>query len=342
MSWAEDEAQAADDRAEVRRLFRRAAARPVLTLGLTLFLVGGLVGWRARKPPENTSRVVMRVTEGSVKGEVAPAPNKDIRAYINDVAFSNRRLLAIMESFSLSPGRRKKDPIAAVQDFREEIQIEVWRNYFLGLADAGERRTARVAIAYTDSERERAVGVAQALGQLVIESARSSRVSQLDNAAHEIALTRAALEEELKALNAELVRAQLEARRKGTPDAAVALVEAQRQRQRVAGELADVDKRRAAVGLAAALEQNQLGLDFNVVDDGRLPPRPRHAWPMLVLFGLIMFVLILPIGAISVAALDSRVDLPDDVRRLGLQPLGHIGPFPGDDVATLRARERSS
>src|SRR5206468_5932267 len=118
--WADDEAQADDDGRELRRLFRRARRRPLVTLGLALVLTAGIVGWRARKPPSYESRVVLRVTEGTVQEDASPGMNHDIRAYVHDVAFTKERLRAVMERFDISTSRRKKDPVAAVDDFRED------------------------------------------------------------------------------------------------------------------------------------------------------------------------------------------------------------------------------
>ncbi len=86
------------------------------------------------------------------------------------------------------------------------------------------------------------------------------------------------------------------------------------------------------------LEQSQPGLLFEVTDPARAArpgsPRPRE----LVTLAAILFALLLPLAGIAAGAFDSRIYDAQDVRRLGLEAVGHLDPFPGDNVGTLEAR----
>src|SRR5262249_47766192 len=136
-------------RREYRRLARRALARPWRTFGIALALALALAAHRVRTPPSFTARIVLRVSEGDLENDVAPAPNRQLREYVSDVVFSNDRLLGLMRTYHLSPKQLVHDPSQAVDDLRENIQIEVWRNYFLDNREPGQPRSARLAIEFT-------------------------------------------------------------------------------------------------------------------------------------------------------------------------------------------------
>src|SRR5579871_1730506 len=86
--WTDDEPGLKGALAELARLKRRAIARPIATLVLTLLCVGAIVGMRARKQRSYSARVVFRATEGDLDAATAPRPAKRLREYVLDVAFS--------------------------------------------------------------------------------------------------------------------------------------------------------------------------------------------------------------------------------------------------------------
>ena len=58
----------------------------------------------------------------------------------------------------------------------------------------------------------------------------------------------------------------------------------------------------------------------------------------LTILGTLAFLIVFPLAALGFGAFDPRVYDPDDVRRLGLVPLGHVRAFVGDDVGSLMSR----
>src|SRR5262249_25530491 len=87
-----------------------------------------------------------------------------------------------------------------------------------------------------------------------------------------------------------------------------------------------------AIDLRASLEESQMGLRFELVDvmPPIAPAWSRRARAGLVFGGALLFLL--PGVALALGALDSRVRSVDDVRSLGLVPLGHVPALDGRDI----------
>jgi hypothetical protein len=340
-SWIDLEPGLVGTRRELARLYRRAAARPARTLGITLLITAAVVGRSARKLHAYDSRIVFRVTEGELDATTAPPPNRRLQAYVKTVVFSNARLVALMRAHKLRPLALKKDPAQAAEDMREDIGVGVWRNYFLdarGMFDPA--RSARLSISYADKDPQLAFDVVRDLGQLVQESEGSARVAEAERAA-------ALAAEGLKAARDDLTQAQVQIAAKelalstAAPEDRVArqvelvnlragLLSLEARQERLASARAQLD-------LRANIERHQLGLQFELVDGGR-PAPIQHPHPFRL--GLLLFLILLPLVGIAVGAFNSRVYDLEDVRRLGIEPLGQLPAFPGDDVGALEARLR--
>ena len=109
-SWIAEEDGLRGAWRELVRLARRAASRPVLTLGLTLALSVGMVVRAWRKAPVYESHAVFRVTEGELDLATASAPNRALKGYIQNVVFSNEALVALLQA--APPGRRPAEELA--------------------------------------------------------------------------------------------------------------------------------------------------------------------------------------------------------------------------------------
>jgi len=320
---------------ELRRLGRRARTRPVRTLGITLLLSLAMVAWRVHRPRTYPARVVLRVTEDNVDSAVQPPLQRQLRQYVADVVFSTTRLWKVLKT--LEPGR---DLEAA----RDNLEVEVYRNEFVAAREADQPpRSARIAIGYRSRDPQVAAEVVRRLGQLVADEetrVRTEQVAALEQAyAHAAADAQAALD----ACRQDIAKTELALAAPaltGTDRAGlqVELVELKRQEEALQWRLSEADQRKAVVDLRAHLESQRLGLRFEVVD---LTPPARVTLVErfeLVLIGLIAFTLLLPLVVVAVGALDDRVYDLEDVRRLGLEPAGHVPGFPGDDIGSLDAR----
>ncbi len=131
---------------------------------------------------------------------------------------------------------------------------------------------------------------------------------------------------------------------KATPLQRMALqVDQSRLRELRAGQNLQLDvyeKRRDDYQLRVSMEQHQLGTRFEVIESPT-PARVKTNRPQrLAVYGVVLFILLLPLVAMGVGAYDSRVYDSADLRRLGVEPLGHVPAFPGDEVGSLDARLR--
>ncbi len=314
--WTDDEPGLRSAAVELGRMRRRAFARPLRTVGLALLVALAAAGVRARKHRVYRSRVVLRATEGDLDAATAPRPNKRLRQYVLDVAFSNARLSQVIHDFELYPRERARDPSLALEAMRDDVDVEVWRNYFVEirqLDDAG--RSARVAVSYQHRDPQLA-------------------------AVHRVAAAVTATRDDLARRRATLFAKELALARAPAPLARVELDDLRKSVEPLETRLRELERERASLDLRAAMERHQLGLRFEIVDPGQAArlglSKPRE----LVLIGALVFLLALPLAVLFVGAFDSRVWDADDVRRLGLAPLGELPRYRGDNVGSLDARLR--
>jgi hypothetical protein len=329
---------------ELRRLLLRAAARPWLTLALTLLATAAVVGYRARKQEVFESRIAFRVVEGDMDSTGGPSPNGRLREYVADVCFSTSRLLSIIRARGLYPGLTKRDPSLAVEEMRDDLNIEVWRNYFIEGAADPEGREARVAISYQGRDPRQVYDVVRDLGALVSEAEESSRRDEADSALSaadaEVADAKAVLEK----AQADLVTKQLlRARARSTAETAQLLVQAidlEQGMPKLERQLEAAQKRRTRIYMRAQIERKQLGLRFEPTERGHVASAGISRRKLLAFVAVAMFFFSLPLAMIAVGAFDDRIYRTIDVQRLGLRPLGAMRPFIGDNVGALDVRLR--
>lgn len=332
--------------AAARRVFARSARRPRWVLGLALLAAAGLTLSRALKAPRHEATAYFLVSEGALAGrENAPPAPRDIRRYIASVALTRSQLERIMRAHGVARAWLARDRVAAVDDFRDGISVEVSANYFLWEREAGAPpRSARVELTVGGGDPDVTRAVLRDLADLVLRT-------QADERAEHLAATRRLLGERLGEARerTSLLLRQLEGlwreseRRRGRPGAAVlaqiALLEVDAG---VAVEQqAALERRVEGIAFAGAMEDDQLGLRVELIDEHlasfALPLPP--AW--LAAHFLLSFALALLVAAAVVGAFDQRVYAPADLLALGLASFGVFPRFPGDDAGALRARASS-
>jgi hypothetical protein len=344
--WIDSETNLLSWHRELDRLKRRARARLFRTLFLALAMTSGIVYMAARKVPLSESRILIRVTEGSVIREDSPTSSRDLAQFLRDSAFSNRNLLLLIEKHGLYTFERTRGDMYALEEMRGRMQLEVYRNYFLEARgyNAGVR-TARISIRFRDEDPILSFAVCTDLAQLLIDSetrrreesgrgvagvtqrALDSAVAQLEERQHLLATQQAALSE---------------ARRTNRTDEVAALrvdisrlsQDVQEQAKRV--RLARDSKERADLRLA--LESGHMNLLYEIADERPPPPVPPGRGISLAMIGLACFLVMLPLSAIAVGAFDSRIHDLEDVQRLGLEVVGHVPRFAGFGVGAMRSR----
>jgi len=342
--WADEEPGLAGAGAELQRLKRRALAHPWRTLAVALLATLAVVGMRARKVRTFSSRVVFRVTEGDLDASTAPRPAKRLREYVLDVAFSNQRLLDVIREHGLYAREMKRDPSLAVEAMRDDVEVDVWRNYFVEirqLDDAG--RSARIAVTYRARDPKLALEVVRHLGRLIAEQEEKARIAMAEEAARQAELAVDEARGQLERRQKQIVSHELELRRGNLPQAQAAmlrveLADLKKNLEPLEARLTELQQKKSAYDLRAAMERNQLGLQFELVDPGQQAKlgisKPRE----LILIGVIVLIVVLPLAGIFVGAYDQRVYDAEDVRRLGLEAVGHVERFPGDNVGALDTR----
>ncbi len=188
--------------------------------------------------------------------------------------FTSEPLFDVMNRHGLYPTLVRKNPHAALDSFREDIDVEVRQNYFVEARPVGAApRSALLVITYHNADHEVAVSVTRELGELVVNREQAARAAEARHAAdlakEQVDESREALEQRrsrVASLRAEIDRAPTaDFRRRveyiGLLGSLPALELAQDERER----------REASFALGAALEQRGAGIRFEVVSDGSLP-----------------------------------------------------------------------
>ncbi len=325
-----------------RRVFSRALHRPTGVI-LTAFLVTTTyVAYRALRAPRYEASLYFRLAEGELTDlNVAPPPPSAIRDYISNVVLSLGQAEEIMKTAD-QPGSAVRDRVAAINDFREQIHVEVARNYFLIDRQPGDApRSAQVTVSLTGSDPDRTRDALRLVGAAIVRDQAAQRSMRLAEAREilsaQIAMTRVrakSLREETDRLWVELRRA--DARNAIDIGARIALLQAE-MRSTVAQSLA-LEKRAADVSLSAAAENERLGLNFELFDESVEASSP-HLTPLqLTRRAAIVFAIALLLTSIVAGAFDDRIYAPADLAAHGLPLFGALPSFPGDDAGSYRAR----
>lgn len=343
--WGDAERELPSAGDELARLYRRARRHLALTLALTFLATAAVVGYVAHKPRSYQSRIVFRITEGKIESQTALHINRRLREYVAEVVFNNQRLLEIIKANHLYPSLIKRDETLALEMMREDLDVEVWRNYLAlpRMYDAAER-SARLAITFHGGKKVQVFETVTALGQLILEHERNSRVAQAEVRLHmadEAALTARNLVAQRKQLLAELVR--LRQQSPSTAHALELVIEENALARALSRAEALVDKTNTARERAYVrlqLEKRALGLRFELIDGGRVAAEGMSNRLRLLVVAGVMLVLALPLCGMAVGAWDNRIYDADDVLRLGVGVVGTVRRFDGDDAGSLAARQR--
>ncbi len=174
--WLDSESDLLSWRRELDRLKRRARKRLARTLVLALIGTVGVVWMMSRRVPLAESRILIRVTEGSVLREDAPISASDLGEFLRDSALSNRNLLQLIKKHGLYPFERARGDIYALEEIRAHLTLEVYRNYFLEARGYNsDVRTARISVRFKDEDAAVSFAICSDLAQLIIDSESQRR-----------------------------------------------------------------------------------------------------------------------------------------------------------------------
>jgi hypothetical protein len=339
-TWISDEPRLAS---VARLVLARALHRRAPVLLVALLATGGATALRWLKQPTHEATLYFRLEEGDL-GDAGHGlrPPPDIRQHIANVALSRKQLEQIMRKYHWSEGWLARDRAAAIDDFREGIEISVERNYFIYPRNPGEDpRSAEVRISLSGSDEEQVRAILREIGDAILldqaaqrggrlREARELFRAQLEHARSRTrtlqeAIARLALEvngpDERAAIGAQARLAVLEAEAKGALEQELAL-----------------QKRAAAAAFNAAKEEEQLGMKFELVDERVATFAPRLTGLELALRAALIFAAVVAVTATVAGAFDDRIYAPQDLAAWGLPLFGALPRFPGDDAGSYRAR----
>jgi hypothetical protein len=308
-TWFDKEPRLVDFIRQGAELCVRGVRRPWLTL--LVALVGALLvalvlafGKYAYAP-----RLVLRLEEGGGDAVAGGANVKRrLGEYVRQGIFTSEPLLALIRRHGLYPSLAAKNPRAAIESFREDIDVDVYQNYFVELREPGTTpRSARVAVSYHSPDREKALLVTRELGALIKERETRLRRDQADRAAQEAERAREALRAAVQRRSVEIAEKKNAVLATTVPDAAiqVELVGLLGSMDSLERDLEAATRRAASFQLGAALEQGGVGLSVEVVDDATLPNDARRNYWIALAAGA-SFLLGLPLSAMAVGAFFPR------------------------------------
>ncbi len=344
--WLDSESDLLSWRRELDRLKRRARKRLLSTLFLALAATAGTVYMVSRRVPLAESRVLIRVTEGSVLREDAPISANDLGEFLRDSALSNRNLLQLIKKHDLYPFERARGDLYALEELRAHLTLEVYRNYFLEARGYNaDVRTARISVRFLDEDPGVSFAICSDVAQLIIDSESRRREESSRGVA---SVTQRAVDSAVDTLQerqGELATKQSqlsEARRRDNKEEIATLqVDISRLKKDVTKQAEVVRLSReskARADLRVALDSEHINLLYQIVDERPSPPPEAGRDIRLAMIGLAAFLIFLPLSAVAVGAFDSRIHDPEDVQRLGLEVVGHVPRFPGFGVGSLRGR----
>jgi hypothetical protein len=268
-----------------------------MALGLSLVL-----STRSYSP-----RVVLRVIEADRDPGSMPELKRKLGDYVRDGVFTSEPLLDLIHRYHLYPKLVVANPRRAVEAFHNDIDVDVYQNYFVEQRSEGEApRSARVAVSYRSSDRDTALAVTRDLGALVVVRMTAEREAQARRASETAKVGAETLEQALVTRLGQIADKQRELDHKRTPDPATEVELVSLLGSVPALELqVDAAERRAAVlDLGADFEARGIGLRFDVAEDADAPLFDRHS--RLRLFGLAgAFVLGLPLVLLTVGAFNT-------------------------------------
>lgn len=318
--WIASEPGFGEGLKQLARLFRRGCGR-FFTACLWAALFAGLaVAVVALKQHKFAPSFTLRVLEADAPLDSMPSPKRRLREHMRDAVFSSGRLMQLMDSYDLYPSLRHVNPRAAIDSFRKDIDIRVYRNYFVQARSAHEEpRSARISIRYMSDDPTVALEVTRALGRLVIETEERSRQREmaraLSNAQQAVDHADRELSEQQRRLALVLA---------GDSQDPATTIGATRLRQsidRLERLVQSKERRAARLALGNAYESHRLGLSFEVVDEGAIRPSAKLHPRDLMILAAVLFTAALPFSVFSVGAFDMRTHDAEDLNGIDLELL---------------------
>ena len=247
---------------------------------LTCLLAGGsaalLVAWLLFGKRDYAPRFVLRVIEAEHPSGTAPPLKRQLADYVRQGIFTSQPLYELMRKHGLYPSLLRKNAHAALEAFKEDIEVEVYQNYFVEDRAPGDApRSARLTVSFHAKDPNLALAVTRDLGALIAKHEQASRRDQALSTAAGAARARDTWRAAWQQRSADIVSKRAEIARSTPPDPElqVQLVSLLGSLSALEREVEAAERRAATLDLGAAWERRGIGLNFEVVDDGSLPGR---------------------------------------------------------------------
>jgi hypothetical protein len=335
--------------AELQRFKGRMKVHPVPVLLLALLMSAGATFVFARKPTMYTARVILRISEGALsQSRGAVLPQNELKSYIYDFALSDRSL---MEQIIDKHGLFQRELAlfgadGAIDELRDGLSIDVYHNFFhYDKNYESTPRSLRLGIVYMHKDADFAYKMAVLLSDLVVAVESQKRLQEVEfaaaNAHHVLAAVEKEQDEreaEISAIMTDLADAELTGDGVRAAMARVKIADLAQIQNRERQHLQNLRREVEQIDLNRKAEENNMGLVFELAGQVRPVAKPPPGPFMLGLVGLVCFCVFVPVCAIGLGTIDSRIHELEDVRRLGMPALGHIPSFKGDGVGSLSQR----
>ena len=330
-----------------RQVFVRALRRPVRVLAIAVLISGTYVWTRAHTAPTYEATLYFNMVEGDLTdSKNTPRPLRSIREYISNVALSRARVERLMTKYHLSHAYLARDRVAAIDAFREDIGIDVTRNYFLyDRIQFNAPRSAQIAISRRGADPEQSRAILREIGDAILQEQLAQRADRLGQARDVFGAQLLLARTRTRLLQQQIDRLWLDLAR-ADPRNAIWI------QARIAGLQADVkgaieqvvalERRAADVAFTAAAEGKQLGLNFELFDESLVTTAPRLTPFQLARLAAIVFFMVLVLTVPVVGAFDDRIYSAHDLEVYGLPFFGALPHFDGDDAGSYRARRQTS
>jgi hypothetical protein len=329
---------------ELQRIKRRTRVRPLPVLLLAALITTGITRKFATKPVMVEASVTLALAEGAMANRYTAIPVDQLRQYVTSVLLPDNKLLELIEKRNLSRLRKTMGPQFAIEELRGNLTVNIWKNSFIffDTEDQTSRRSARIGLAVSDVDPDRAFDIAHDLASIVIQTSAKQRQKLADEISDQVSVLRNAINDKLDKLSEEISHKQTaadEAIRSGRPEVAgviqLDLAALDREKKSAEDRLGLIESSNEEI--ASQITSAGLDMSLSIVEEYR-PERPARSSFVLILIASVIGAGALLGSALVLGTFDSRVHDSDDVTRLGLPILGHIPGFTGDNVGSMQTR----